>query len=497
MRLWDEDGQSLVFVALCMSIFLLGALGLGIDGAHLYAHRQMAQTAADAAAQAAIMSIFDGTNGAGSAGFTDTALSSFTCSTTDTRTPCAYARNNGFGGSASDTVTVDFPADASYPGVSYSSDPVNLARVTVSRTVNTTLIKFLGPSSTTVKAVGVAAIVSVVSPTPILVTHPTLSGALSLSGNSNTTICGGPSRSIEVNSSSATAVSAGGSSSIDLSHAGPLDSGTCTTGTGADFGVWGGPTASPSAITYGAVGKYVEPASPIQDPLASVSPPSVPAAAPAATALGYNTSGCPASSAVKKACMLYSPGLYTATLDGKNSTPVFKPGIYYLQGGGLTCSSNCSMYMATGFTDGSTGTNTGWTGNVLFYSTGTTSAPTHAGAFSLGANGNIYLTGSPTSSAYEGILFFQDRSSIAQSHSLGGGGDLELTGTLYLTNTLATMTSTPSQYQSVSLQGNSGSNTTITGEVIVSQLSLGGSSGITMDLNAAASYLVRQVALIN
>ncbi len=131
MRLWDEDGQSLVFVALCMSIFLLGALGLGIDGAHLYAHRQMAQTAADAAAQAAIMSIFDGTNGAGSAGFTDTALSSFTCSTTDTRTPCAYARNNGFGGSASDTVTVDFPADASYPGVSYSSDPVNLARVTV------------------------------------------------------------------------------------------------------------------------------------------------------------------------------------------------------------------------------------------------------------------------------------------------------------------------------------------------------------------------------
>jgi len=35
-----------------MSILLIGALGLAIDGGQMYAHRQMAQAAADAAAQA-------------------------------------------------------------------------------------------------------------------------------------------------------------------------------------------------------------------------------------------------------------------------------------------------------------------------------------------------------------------------------------------------------------------------------------------------------------
>ena len=45
-----------------MGIFLIGALGLAIDGGQMYAQRQMAQAAADAAAQAGIMSIFNGTN---------------------------------------------------------------------------------------------------------------------------------------------------------------------------------------------------------------------------------------------------------------------------------------------------------------------------------------------------------------------------------------------------------------------------------------------------
>ena len=57
-----ESGQALLLVIVSLSLFVLGALGLAIDGAQLYAHRQMAQTAADAAAQAGIMSIFDGTN---------------------------------------------------------------------------------------------------------------------------------------------------------------------------------------------------------------------------------------------------------------------------------------------------------------------------------------------------------------------------------------------------------------------------------------------------
>src|ERR1700733_13264863 len=113
MRFKDEDGQSIILVAVAMSIFLIGAIGIAVDGSNLYTQRQQAQLAADAAAQAGMMSIFDGTNSAGTAGFPTTGP--FTCTTTDTETPCVYAANNGFGGTSSDTVTVSFPADSAAP----------------------------------------------------------------------------------------------------------------------------------------------------------------------------------------------------------------------------------------------------------------------------------------------------------------------------------------------------------------------------------------------
>lgn len=499
MRIKEEDGQTIVIAALAMSIFLFGAIGLAVDGAHMYAQRQMAQSAADAAATAGILTLFDGTNGAPGTGFT---ASTFTCSTTDTRTPCAYAIKNGFGNSASDTVTVDFPANSTMPGVNFSTtDPVTLIRVTVSRNVSTTLMALLGPTVSTISASATAAIVDVFAPVPILVTHPTKQGSFSMNGTPNVKICGGPSRSIQVNSGNAASNSAVGNSTIDLSHAGPLDtSGTCTTGTGADFGYWGGPSSPPFTFLPGTKpGKYMH-ASPIQDPLSGVAAPPVPTNTGLMGThqpLANGTSGCPASPG--KACQLYYPGLYTGGIDGKNSTPIFKPGIYYIQdNSGMSCTANCDMYMATGFTDtGANTTNTGWTGNVLFYNTGPSGNSTNAGPFNLGANGTINLVGSPTSSSYLGILFFQAHNSIAQSHALGGGGQMTLQGTIYLTNNLPTMKTTPSQYQSLSLQGGPGSGTLIQGEIIVGTLHLGGNGGITMNLNSNASLLVRQVALVN
>jgi Flp pilus assembly protein TadG len=492
MRFRDEEGQAIVIVALAMSIFLIGAVGLGIDGAHLYAQRQMAQSAADATALAAITSIFQGTAGAPTTGFSTS--SAFTCTTTDTRTPCVFASKNGFGGASSDTVTIDFPA--SVPGVPSSSlspdYPVNIVRATVKRDVSTTLMRLLGPTLTNVSANATAAIAYVISPVPILVTHPTLPSALSMNGTPNVKICGGPRRSIQVNSRDPAANAAVGNSTIDLSHAGPLDPGNCTTGTGSDYGTRGGPNTPPFTFLSG-VGSYLPHDLIMQDPLANVSPPSVPTVAGTSQPLANGTSGCPASP--KKACQLYFPGLYTK-IDGKNSTPVFVPGIYYIQGTqGFDCSANCDIYMATGYTDPNTGT--GWTGNVLFYNTGPTSNPTNAGAFNLSANGVVNLVGSPTGSSYKGILFFQDRSSVAQSHALGGGGSMTLQGTIYLTNTIATMSTTSSQYQSLSLQGGPGSGTLIQGEIIVGTLSLGGNGNITMNLDPNGYLYVSQIALVN
>ena len=61
----SEAGQAVLLVVVALSIFLLGAVGVAIDGSHLYAERQMAQAAADAGAQAAIMTLLDGSTSTG------------------------------------------------------------------------------------------------------------------------------------------------------------------------------------------------------------------------------------------------------------------------------------------------------------------------------------------------------------------------------------------------------------------------------------------------
>jgi hypothetical protein len=507
MRFRDEEGQAVVIVALGMSIFLIGAIGLGIDGAHLFAQRQMAQSAADASAIAGITSIFNGTYSSGPASFSTSAA--FTCSTTDARTPCKSASINGFGGTADDTVTIDFPT--SVPGIgsgSLSPDyPVNLVRATVSRNVSTTLMRLLGSTATTVTATATAAVVYVIAPVPILVMHPTLSNSLAMNGTPNVKICGGPPRSIQVNSNSATANGAVGNSTIDLSKAGPADTnGTCTTGTGADFGSVGGPyTTPPFTFLSGTTGTYTPRDFLMRDPLENVAPPSVPTNTGnmgTSQPLADGVSGCPSPN-TGKPCQLYYPGLYPSGINGDNSTPVFLPGIYYIQSTqGFTCRNNCNVYMASGAA-ADTLTGTGWTNNVLFYNTGPTSAPTNAGRFDLSANGTVQLIGSPPSSSYKGILFFQDRNSDAhidtnsQAHKLGGGGAMTLQGTIYLTNPLSTMYADSTHYQALKLQGGPGSGTQIQGEIIVGVLDLGGNGGITMNLNSNSILYVSEIALVN
>jgi hypothetical protein len=496
-KIQDESGQTVVLVALAMGIFLLGAIGLAIDGAHLYAQFQMAQSAADAAAQGGIMSIFDGTNSKAGNPAAFSTGGSFTCAVNDPRTPCAFATLNGFN-LASDVVTVSFPADSTVPGVNFSgSDPTNLIQVTVQRKVNTTLMNLLGTSFSTIQATAMAAIVDVIAPVPILVVHPSLAGSFSTNGGPDIIICGGPQRSIQVNSGPgpiiATALSS--NTTIDLSKAGPADDGHCDTGTGTDFGSFGGPNQPGFNFLGGSTGHYLQPASPIGDPLADVPAPDPailpPANAPAKINPGVN--GCPVGEL--KQCYLYSPGIYPTGLTAKNQAVVFSPGIYYIQTGGVSCTANCDMYMATGVPADPT---TGWTDNILIYNSG-------SGSINIGANGNVGapgapLIGSPEGSIYKGILFFEDHTSPANTgknaNSMGGGGALELQGTVYLTNLKATMDADPTHYQELDLQGTPGSSTQIQGRIIVDTLHMGGNAGIVMDLSSIQDTIIREVALV-
>ncbi len=496
MRSRRNSGQAILLVVVACGLVLIGALGLAIDTAQLYGHQRLAQTAADAAAQAGIMSLFDRTSN----------VTAHTCTATDAEVPCVYARYNGFN-LANDTITLATNVPA--PNVSLSSDPndpITTLQVTITRPVQTGLMRMLGASGTkTIKAVAVAAICSLVVPVPIIVTHQTNSASFNVGGNVTIKICGGPSRSIQVNSTSPTSVAGGGSSVVDLSHAGPLDSGLCTTGTGADFGDTGGPSAYPSTLQLGTKpGAYVQPASPILDPLASVPQPTVPATLGTTAPLANGVNGCPASP--PKACKLYGPGEFPSGINVQNETGVFQPGVYYIDSGqSFGNGANGQMLMSTGFPNSAA---TGGQGMMVYCKGDCT--------FNVGANSGASLVGSDNSSIYKGILFFEDRNAPSHtgssSHSLGGGGDMTLQGTIYLTNCYSgsswldtsgatvncTKPMTPTVWQSLRLRGNSGNTTLIKGEIIVSTLDMQGSSAvIQMDLNPAASTVVRQVALVH
>jgi hypothetical protein len=124
---------------------------------------------------------------------------------------------------------------------------------------------------------------------------------------------------------------------------------------------------------------------------------------------------------------------------------------------------------------------------IVVYNTGT-------GIFSIGANSTAHLVGSGNNSFYEGILFFQDRDGAARTHNLGGGGDIVLTGTLYMTNWLTVMQSNPGQYQTLNLGGNAGIQ--INGTIVVSALTMAGTSYVTFNLAAGAAIGTRRAGLV-
>jgi hypothetical protein len=513
MRRRNEKGQAILLVVISTSIFVIGAVGLVIDGAQIYAQREMAQSAADGAAIAGIMSIFDKTW---------TSPTASTCSTTSTAIPCTYGRLNGFGVATAE-VAYDFPTPDSIgvPASKLSSDDdPNLIRVTITRNLNTTLMRLLGSTGSTAKASAVAAIASVLSPIPIIVLHPTLAGSFAINGGPTIKICGGPTRSIQVNSCAGSgragcdasdSLSIGGSNTVDLSKAGPKDDGNCTTGTGADFGDNGGPKSYPGTLLLGTFpGKYIQPASPIADPLKDVGAPPLPTSNGPTFSIGAAATvryGCPGG----QTCTLYGPGLYSGGIDIKNDWALFWPGVYYITGSGFNMDSNSAANMAdmslgppvttppfpssvpAGFTEQK---------GMLVYNTGNGGSDIFNFNANAGSKGPVILKGadgSDTSHAYQGILFFEDRNittahtghGSSKAHTIQGGGTISLQGTVYIRNF-----NQASNYQSLSLQGNPGSSTTIQGEIIVDALSLGGNAGITMNLDAGKHLTVRQVALV-
>ncbi|MGH9536734.1 MAG: pilus assembly protein TadG-related protein, partial [Terriglobales bacterium] len=345
-----ESGQALVFIVLALALVLLGAGAISVDMSNLWFHRQAAQNAADAACTAGAMDLLVDAQGlqTGHQGFTNG--TAFNCTAGSTAAPCQYAAKNGYNSnnaSPGNLVSVSFPT--SVTGVPSTAVPpsgiaaTSFMRVDVTDNVPTFFSGVLrGTRTQTVRSFAVCGLVLAQSPTPLLVLDPT-GQSISLSGTPNINIVGGPQRSIQVNSSAATAFS--GASKIDLSLGGP-------NGTGSDFGVYGGPGTNPG-VKLGSTGHYFSPSAPIADPFAQVAAPAIPTNGPLAkdgVAVGSGVHGCP-----DKGCQEFTPGYYPNGISVKNNTAIFQPGIYYVLNG-FSMDANSCAYPSNQVGDGSGGT---------------------------------------------------------------------------------------------------------------------------------------------
>jgi hypothetical protein len=377
-----EDGQAVILVVVAMSILLIGALGLAIDGGQMYAQRQMAQAAADAAAQAGIMSMFFGTNATSTYPFGTTTASS-TCTTTDLRTPCVYARDNGFGGTAADTVTLSYPATVS--GVTLSSVAIPALTISVQRTLNTGLIRMVGGAATSsIRALATAGLVGAVSPDCIYVLDPAAPSAFSASNGVTVAVNG---CAISVDSTSSSAASVIGGSKVSATAVDVV----------GGVSLSNGGTITPVAVTG---------VTPVGDPFASL---------PALTPGTCTQTGMyfPASNTA------IPPGTYCGGISVTNGVTgvTFTAGDYIILGGGLN------------FAGGTTSSGSG----VMFYLTGNLTYL--YGSVNMSNGANVTLS-APTSGTYLGVLFFQNRSIVSLlPATFTGGATMLLTGSLYFPTT--------------------------------------------------------------
>jgi Putative Flp pilus-assembly TadE/G-like len=540
-RRHHQRGQTAIILVLALSLFLLAFTGLAVDYSNLWFHRQAAQGAADAACQAGAMDMYamaTGTTVGGSfkPGFTPKSNTSLDCSANLTATPCEYAVLNGYSGAGltasaeSNDVTFSFPptiGGITAPPVTLA--PVPFMRVDVTDRVKVYLAALItGNKTQDVLATAKCGLVLEKVPVPLVILHPTMSGALHFNGSkASITIYGGPPQSIEVNSDSLTAVSGGGT--IDLSQGGPpAPPATTGPGTGSSLGTFGGPPGPTGTFLPGTTGSWMAPSSAVQDPYAQVDAPTKPALAPAPTPVAYNTNGCPDNN---NGCLEYHPGDYPLLLKVKNTsvggnrTAIFDAGIYYLENG-ISFDSNS---MARPSSIDNTANKMGGT---LFYLSGTASLYVDANAGSKPTTDSYASSGAICPAApvgttvpgnvpanlpgivllapcigpygvplgqYRGILFFQDRSAAA-SPNWNGGGQVLMSGSMYFHQCNAGGTGTgclPADYGTLlDLGGNSGSGTYLLGEVITDQMLLHGTPAFAMDLSPNLTYNILKVALL-
>jgi hypothetical protein len=277
--------------------------------------------------------------------------------------------------------------------------------------------RIFASEGTVVRARAVALGSSVAADVGILVLDPDDKGAFNAQGGGISTVAGTP---IVVNSNHAEAAIAGGGGTV-IADDFFITGGVGTTGGGTFQG----------EVHTGRPG--------LEDPLQELPVPDPTQMTVQSTKKIQYTSG----------TIDLQPGVYKGGINVSGTASLnLAPGIYYMDGGGFSFSGQGSLYGE---------------GVMIYNDPGNGQAD----GINVSGQGSLVLKG-PTSGIYQGITFFQDRTSNVSGSVSGTGGTTDITGTFYFAGA------------QLSVSGNGGV-ANIGSQYISRLLELGGNGGINID----------------
>lgn len=390
-----RKGQILVMTTLLI-IPMLGLLGLVTDVGYMHFVKMSAQTAAEAAARAAILQMHATVGGSSL-----TCGGAVVCADTPTACPanvttpsnamengCMYAQQHGFNSTGNQLVTYQTGVSSTPPTAPGTGTPSYWATFRVMQKVPQLFSAILGNPYGFVAARSTAALTGATD--CIYALNPSASGAVSVGGTASlTSSCG-----LYVDSNDPCALSTNGGGSLSAT----------------EYDVVGNAcTHSPLSPTPNTG------VSPASDPLAYLAVPATPR-----YHCDYKNYSAPNWSNPT-----LTPGTYCGGINIKNNNYTLTAGTYILVGGGLTTQDANSNISGSG---------------VTFYNTfGATDQGNQAySPISIAATSTVSLT-APNTGTYAGILFFEDRSAPAASDTYGGGSTAVYQGVIYAKNAAVTM----------------------------------------------------------
>ncbi len=392
------------------------------------------QTAADAAASAAAVYALN----TGDSCMTITCGVTYTCAgvtppTNSLQAGCLYATADGPPVFAASLIEND---GAHPPAGLTGNTPTMWVKATVTTANNHYFLYLSGFHSASILASAIAGTRTLPAGACIYVLSPGASKALTITGTSSitTSSCG-----VYINSNASGALYLNGSPYLGATGGGKI---LVNGGDSISVGGHALPDPSPAPTLH---------SGPVSDPLSSL---------PAPTYSGCDHTNYSLDHSHTDAL---THGVYCGGISiTGNASATLGPGIYILNGGGLTVSNSASL----------SGT------NVMFFNTA--SGGQVAGPVAVTGNGTVSLT-APNSGTYQGIAFFQDRLiNYAAVNTISNSGTGSITGTYYFPTTAFNFT------------GNTA--TAVSSAFIAYTMTLGGSCTLQSDTTGSLTGLARASA---